>query len=161
MSAVIAAALQIILLRPLDDKQSCGAGREQLRWRWHMRHILTVFKQIWCSSLKKKRIITRSITYDEIQQLHYRLDFQFFCQFFPHSLMHVRAFNCIWAWIKQRPFEWWWEKSLMHVRIYDVIQKGQVKFKQYRALFISAKVLSYFYKYIMCQRGPLMYIGLK
>ena len=31
----------------------------------------------------------------------------------------------------------------MHV-IYDVIQKGQVKFKQYRALFISAKVLSVF-----------------
>lgn len=36
------------------------------------------------------------------------------------------------------------KKSLMHVRIYDVIQKGRVKFKQYGALFISAKVLSVF-----------------
>lgn len=132
-----------------------------------MPHILTGFKRIWCGSLRGKKkknsqvklcvfavklsapskhLSVISGPYDEIlhQQFKSRTDFYFLLVNFFHSFMHIQAFNCI-SMNQRPPFRMkWWEKSLMHVRIYDVIQKGQAKFKQYRALFISAKVLSVF-----------------
>lgn len=86
-----------------------------------------------------------SVTQDGIlQQLQRWPDLHFFGPFFPTLSCTDERSAAFEHKSKNALSRDGGKKSLMHVRIYDVIQKGRVKFKQYGALFISAKVLSVF-----------------